>query len=67
MDYNKIEKKWQEYWEKEKAVFYKNCAFCLETQGYPNACNIETFPSITLRKGEIYSAETKYKFSLYKA
>ena len=53
--------------EKGKAVFYKNCAFCLETQGYPNACNIETFPSITLKKGEIYSAETKYKFSLYKA
>lgn len=53
--------------ERGKAVFSKNCAFCLETQGYPNACNVENFPSSLLKKGETYSAWTKYKFSRFKA
>ena len=52
---------------KGKTTFYKNCAFCLETQGYPNACNVSSFPTMTLKKGEEFRSETRYKFSLYKA
>lgn len=37
-------------------------AFCMETQGYPNACNVPTFPSIVLKKGEKFTSETTYKF-----
>ena len=51
---------------KGKTTFYKNCAFCLETQGYPNACNVPSFPSMTLKKGEEFKTETRYKFSVYK-
>ncbi|PWM74861.1 MAG: galactose-1-epimerase [Bacillota bacterium] len=52
---------------KGKAVFNKNCAFCLETQLYPNACNVSAFPSSVLKKGEIFSSQTKYKFSLFRS
>lgn len=41
-------------------------AFCLETQGYPNACNVPTFPSMVLKKGETYRAHTSYGFSIKK-
>lgn len=37
-------------------------AFCMETQGYPNACNVPSFESITLDKGQKYTAYTKYVF-----
>lgn len=39
-------------------------AFCMETQGYPNACNVASFPSMVLKKGETYTAYTKYKFEI---
>ena len=39
-------------------------AFCMETQGYPNACNVPSFPPITLLQGECYSAHTSYRFSI---
>lgn len=38
-------------------------AFCLEAQGYPNACNVPTFPSNILRKGETFRSFTRYGFS----
>ena len=41
-------------------------AFCLETQGYPNACNVPDFPSMVLKKGETYLAYTAYGFSVKK-
>ncbi len=37
--------------------------FCLETQYFPNAMNIEHFPSPILRAGEEYKHTTIYKFS----
>ncbi len=37
-------------------------AFCMETQGYPNACNVPSFESMTLKAGEKYSTYTEYKF-----
>ena len=45
MDYNKIEKKWQEYWEKEKINCFnpKNIDkkyYCLEMFSYPSAAKL---------------------------
>lgn len=37
--------------------------FCLETQNYPNAVNIESFPNAVLKAGEEYKNTTIYKFS----
>lgn len=39
-------------------------AFCLETQGYPSACNIEAFPSTLLKVGDCFKRETIYSFSI---
>ena len=38
------------------------CAFCLETQCYPNAMERENFPSPVLRAGEAYHHITVYRF-----
>jgi aldose 1-epimerase len=35
---------------------------CLETHGYPDAPNHADFPSVVLRKGEVYEATTVYRF-----
>lgn len=37
---------------------------CLETQGIPDAINHEHFPQVTVDKGEVYQAKTKYTFQL---
>lgn len=49
---------------KGKATYNFQSAFCMETQGYPNACNIDTFPSMVLKKGKKFSTYTKYKFEV---
>lgn len=49
-----------------KTTYYKNAAFCMETQGYPNAINVPTFESVVLKKDEEYITSTKYKFSIKK-
>lgn len=49
---------------KGKKTYGYQSAFCMETQGYPNACNVSSFPSIVLKKGERYHARTSYKFSV---
>ena len=48
---------------KGKTVYNKQDAFCFETQGYPNACNVSSFPSTLLKKGQQYKSKTTYKFS----
>ena len=40
------------------------CAFCLETQFYPNAINCPTYPSPLCRAGESFVSETAYRFSV---
>jgi len=45
-----------------KSTYNYQSAFCMETQGYPNACNVETFPSMVLKKGQTYKTSTRYKF-----
>ncbi|WP_432221110.1 aldose epimerase family protein [Flavobacterium sp. TMP13] len=39
-------------------------AFALETQHFPDAPNQPNFPSIVLRKGDLYRSTSVYKFSL---
>lgn len=38
--------------------------FCLETQYYPNSCNIPTFPNAILKAGEAWTSTTKFCFGL---
>lgn len=40
----------------------KHLGICLETQGLPDAIHHEHFPSVLLRKGEVYHSETSYTF-----
>ena len=44
--------------------FPRHGAFCLEAQGYPYAPNEPTFPSVVLKKGEIYTQRTVYRFGV---
>ncbi len=37
-------------------------ALCLETQGYPNAVNMPSVPSVILNAGQLYSSKTVYAF-----
>ena len=38
------------------------CAFCLETQHFPDSPNKPQFPSTVLRPGEVYETRTVYRF-----
>ena len=49
---------------KGKKTYGYQSAFCLETQGYPNAVNVPSFDSIVLKAGDSYHAKTKYVFSV---
>lgn len=51
--------------KKGKANQYR-AAVCLETQKYPDTPNKKDWPSATLRRGEKYTSETIYKFSVKK-
>lgn len=48
---------------KNGAVYKKRCAYCFETQYYPDSINIPAFPSPVLKAGEEYQTTTIYKFS----
>ena len=49
----------------KKSEPYKNhCAFCFETQNYPNSPNMPHFPSTLLKAGETYREITSYRFSV---
>lgn len=37
---------------------------CLETQHYPNSPNIGRFPSTALKKGELFSERTEFRFTV---
>ena len=41
----------------------KYAGICLETQGFPNAANISSFPSVMLRPGEQYYSYTKIEMA----
>ena len=40
----------------------KHLGVCLETQGFPDAINNPNLPQVTVDKGEVYFAKTKYTF-----
>ena len=44
----------------KSGVYRKRGAFCLETQGFPNAVNLKEFPSVVLNAGEKYESVTEY-------
>lgn len=48
---------------KEGYVYRGFNAVCFETQGFPNACNVPSFPSTILKPGEEYSHVTVFRFT----
>ena len=46
------------------AVYGKRHAFCLETQGFPDAPHHDNFPSAVLRAGEEFRTTTVFRFSV---
>lgn len=49
------------------AVYANNDAVCLETQFPPDAVNHPNFPQCVLRPGEVWTAETVYRFPAQRA
>jgi len=49
---------------KENAQYHSLSGICFETQNFPDAPNHSHFPNSILRKGEIYSHKTIYKFEI---
>ncbi len=47
---------------KDDQIYHQRSGICFETQGYPDAPNHPNFPSIELRKGELYHNETIFTF-----
>lgn len=47
---------------KGDAEYAANPGVCFETQFYPDAINIEKFPSPVVKAGVFMSTETKYEF-----
>lgn len=43
-------------------LYDKRCAFCLETQHFPDSPNRKTFPSTALKNGQTFTSMTKYAF-----
>jgi aldose 1-epimerase len=44
------------------AVYDRRCAFCLETQHFPDSPNRTEFPTTILRPGDVYETTTVYRF-----
>jgi aldose 1-epimerase len=44
-------------------AYGRRCAFCLETQHFPDSPNRPEFPTTVLRPGEVYETTTIYRFS----
>jgi len=47
---------------KSGKVYFKRCAFCLETQHFPDSPNHPSFPVTRLNPGKEYRSQTKYRF-----
>lgn len=48
---------------KDGAVYGPRHGFCLETQGFPDAPNHQSFPPVTLRAGQTWTSRTLFQFS----
>lgn len=49
---------------KDGAAYGRRCAFCLETQLFPDTPHHDGFPSCVLRPGETYVHETQFRFDV---
>lgn len=49
---------------KDGAAYFAHCAFCLETQHYPDSPNEPSFPNTILRPGHVYRQVTEFRFSV---
>lgn len=47
---------------KDGAKYFKQGAFCLETQNYPNAINVAEFPDPVIKPGAVYRHKLHYRF-----
>ncbi len=47
---------------KADCTYGPRSGLCFETQQFPNACNIDSFPSCILKAGEKFVSKTMYKF-----
>ena len=50
--------------EDQELSLKPRCAFCLETQHFPDAPNQADFPSTRLKPGELFKSETHFRFSI---
>ncbi len=48
---------------RDGTVYERHGALCLETEGFPDAVNRESFPSAILEPGEVYRETTVHRFS----
>lgn len=54
-------------WRYKDGLTYKrHSGFALTPQNYPDAVNIETFPSCILHPGKVYTHDITYKFGIIK-
>lgn len=51
---------------KNHVALSHRCGFCLETQYFPNAINVDNFEKPILKAGDTYLHETSYQFSVKK-
>lgn len=51
---------------KSREKYGRHSGFCLETQHHPDSPNQAGFPTVTLKKGEEFTSETRYQFSIKK-
>lgn len=51
---------------KQGNAYKSHDAFCLETQKFPDSPNQLSFPSCLLHPGEVFTSETRYRFSVNK-
>lgn len=56
----------QEFSGKAHTKYESRCAYCFETQNFPNAVNTPSFPSPIVREGTEYRTVTIFKFSIGK-
>jgi aldose 1-epimerase len=47
---------------KEEKKYDRQCAFCLETEHFPDSPNKPQFPSTVLDPGRTFSSTTVYRF-----
>ena len=50
---------------KERVQYHQQSGICFETQNFPDAPNHSHFPSALLKRGEVYSHKTSYKFQIF--